>query len=60
MKHCKTAFALLRGCGILVLVMEAQTLPRPSDDHVGFPAGYQYSFTKLLTVDPAGQWPDPG
>src|SRR5262245_24281904 len=31
--------------------IHAQTLPAPTMDRVGFPAGYQTSFTKLLTVD---------
>src|SRR5215831_7912410 len=31
--------------------IRAQTLPAPTIDRVGFPSGYQTSFTKLLTVD---------
>jgi plastocyanin len=43
-------------CASTMLLMatgfiRAQALPAPTVDRVGFPAGYQTSFTKLLTVD---------
>src|SRR6266481_7366440 len=37
--------------GSLLFVGHTQTLPAPTVDHVGFPAGYRDTFTKLYTFD---------
>jgi plastocyanin len=37
--------------GSLFFVGHTQTLPAPTVDHVGFPAGYRDTFTKLYTFD---------
>ena len=48
-------FRFVGAAALLILTAtwwsSGQTIPAPTVDRVGFPAGYQTTFTKLVTVD---------
>src|SRR5436309_3470988 len=46
-----TALALFLATGSLLFRAKTQGLPAPTVDRVGFPTGYQTTFTKVYTFD---------